>query len=474
MGKLTKSQTIGVAVGCSVAGLALALGLGLGLGLKGKDEGGEEAPAPEPTPQPTAITTYACDPRSGTQYMCSLKEGGPFTAETCDTSDPNCKPCKCVMPVTTVSSTGVSSCTCGYSDAAYKDSNVPKYNTLSQCGADATQKCGWKYGCDCNDPSEFKCSLKQNGEWGSQQDCRCFCEPEGQQSGDENAPMGWKCDMNSTSPSGCSYVAGGPYATEEECRCFYAQGASGTNCQCVRTESNLPASEPRAFNTLDKCKSDTTLKCGWLYGCDDNNARSCSLKKAGTWTMADQCVCGPPNLKWSCDPTSAYASKCVQVADDTGQYASQAECRCFSCDAASTSDTKCSPVARGAKGTFYTQPDCTCIYAAGAAGPDCQCKYDSALTASTPADKKFHNLAECNQDWRSKCGWKYKCATYGTILQCADMNNQYYLVDGSTDTLRLLTDAVALTYDPNYKANATYTDCAYHNLTVGEPAQPKA
>lgn len=470
--KLTKSQTIGIAVGCSVAGLALALGLGLGLGLK-KDEEEEQPAPPTPEPQPTTIKTYACDPRSGTQYLCSLKEGGPFTAETCDTSDPNCKPCQCVMPVRTTTSAG-ETCVCGYSDALAADASVPKYNTLSQCVADADQKCGWKYGCDEKDASEYKCSLMPGGQWGTKEECRCYFG-EGEEAQGEEGVMGWQCDLDASSPSGCSYVSGGPYKTEAECRCFFAQGNTGPNCTCTRTEANLPTTEARAFNTMEQCTSDTALKCGWLYGCDESSARTCSLKQTGgTWKTQEECVCGPPNLKWSCDPTSTYATKCVQVADDTGQYASQDECRCFECNANSTDDTRCPPVARGAKGTFHSQGDCNCVYAVGEPGPECECKHDPALTASTAEDKKFNSVTLCKQDWKAKCGWKYKCATYGTILQCADQGGQYYLVDGDTETLRLLTDEVAKTYDPDYKTNATYADCSFHEFAFGEPAAPKA
>lgn len=463
---LSKGAKIGIGVGCGAAVL-LGLGLGLGFGLsKGEEEEPAPAPAPAPAPTPKKITTWACDPRSGTQYMCSVKEGGPFTAETCNPADPTCKPCQCVMPVRT--SDGA--CSCSYSDAAAADPAVPKYNSISQCAADATQKCGWKYGCDPDDPSDYKCSLMPEGEWGTKEECRCWYTPTDGGGGGDSSTMGWKCDVNSTSPSGCSYLPGGSFKTEEECRCFFAQGSTGPGCACVRTEMDLSASDSRAFHTMEQCKADAGVKCGWLYGCDDPSVAPprCSLKQSGgKWTKSSDCACVP---KWSCDPNSTYGSKCVQVADDKGQYLTQADCKCWSCDAASKG---CAPVAAGKTGSYPLESNCNCVYAVGAPGPDCNCTYDPVAAGKLSEDMNFPNVATCGQDWHAKCGWKYKCATYGTILQCADMGGEYYLVDGSTDTLRLLTDEIAKTYDPNYKTNATYADCSFHNLTVGEPAVPK-
>ena len=483
--KLTQAQIIGISVG-AVAAVGLALGLGLGLGLKkDEDEGGEELPPPPPPPEPEEeVTTWGCDARSETQYMCSKMKGGPFTAETCAAGDTTCKPCKCVMPVmTTASSTSGSdstSCSCSYSDSAYAYSSVPKYATVEECTNDAAQKCGWLYGCDCADLSDYKCSLMPQGVWSTQGECRCSaigCPPTEDTAGGggDASTMGWKCDASATSPTGCSYVAGGPYATEADCRCFYAKGTEGPNCTCVRTESSMSTTDVRAFNTMEACQANNTYKCGWKYACDGNSARTCSLQRSGgVWNKSGDCVCGPPVLSWSCDPASTTATRCVQVAADTGQYAEESECKCWACDANSSDPTRCVPVAKNATtGTASTQDACQCVYAVGSVGPECTCKYDSSLTSTMTPDKIFNNMTTCTTDYKAKCGWKYACSKYGGILQCADLNNQYYLLDEASGTIQLLTEETAVTYDPNYKTNALYTDCGYAGYTVGEPAPPK-
>lgn len=371
-------------------------------------------------------------------------------------------------------------CQCGYTDAAYTGGGLPKYHSYDECINDPAQKCGWGYGCDCTDPSEFKCTFKPGGMWKSQADCRCYCPPDGGDGGGSTGgtteQMGWRCDASSTSPSGCSYVPGGPYATEADCRCFYAQGAFGPDCTCVRTESNMPASDTRAFPTMDACTSSTSFECGWKYGCDGSTVRTCSLKPSGSggvWQKSSECVCGPPVLNWSCDPTTADPTKCVQVAFDTGQFETQEKCSCWACDASSTDPTKCSAVAAGAKGAAHTQAGCSCVYAVGNAGPGCECKYDPLLAPTVAADKQFNNMLACSRDYKSKCGWKYTCAAYGTVLQCADLNNQFYLVDDASQSLRLLTDVTGPTYDPDYKTKAVYTDCGFYNYTIGSPALAK-